>query len=194
MGSFVAEAIGNRDYAVLQGFILMIAFLYVLVNLPDVSYGLIDPRVRCNEPGPGRGDHRGREVGEEGGSLRKDWRGCAATRSLSSGSRSSLLRPGGDLRALDRRTAPPTDPVPASSHRPTSPGRPPSSGSAWTSSAATSSAASCSGPASLLVGVVALLLGMAGGLLLGILAGAFGGKVDTVIMRVVDVMLSIPDC
>jgi peptide/nickel transport system permease protein len=43
-----------------------------------------------------------------------------------------------------------------------------------------------------LVGVVALLLGMAGGLLLGILAGAFGGKVDTVIMRVVDVMLSIP--
>jgi len=45
---------------------------------------------------------------------------------------------------------------------------------------------------SLLVGVVALLLGMAGGLLLGILAGAFGGKVDTVIMRVVDVMLSIP--
>jgi peptide/nickel transport system permease protein len=47
VGSFVAEAIGNRDYAVLQGFILMIAFLYVLVNLAvDVSYGLIDPRVR----------------------------------------------------------------------------------------------------------------------------------------------------
>jgi peptide/nickel transport system permease protein len=47
VGRFVAEAIGNRDYAVLQGFILMIAFLYVLVNLAvDVSYGLIDPRVR----------------------------------------------------------------------------------------------------------------------------------------------------
>ena len=45
---------------------------------------------------------------------------------------------------------------------------------------------------SLLVGVVALLLGMAGGLLLGVLAGAFGGKVDGVIMRIVDVMLSIP--
>ncbi len=45
---------------------------------------------------------------------------------------------------------------------------------------------------SLLVGVVALLLGMAGGLALGGLAGAFGGRVDTAIMRLVDVMLSIP--
>ncbi len=47
VGRFVYEAIQNRDYAVLQGFILMIAFIYVLVNLAvDVSYGLIDPRVR----------------------------------------------------------------------------------------------------------------------------------------------------
>jgi peptide/nickel transport system permease protein len=45
---------------------------------------------------------------------------------------------------------------------------------------------------SLLVGVVALLFGMLGGLMLGLLAGAFGGKVDTFIMRVVDVMLSLP--
>ncbi len=47
VGRFVYDAIGNRDYAVLQGFILMIAVMYVLVNLAvDVSYGLIDPRVR----------------------------------------------------------------------------------------------------------------------------------------------------
>jgi peptide/nickel transport system permease protein len=45
---------------------------------------------------------------------------------------------------------------------------------------------------SLLVGVVALLLGMLGGLTLGLLAGAFGGWVDSVIMRLVDIMLSIP--
>ena len=45
---------------------------------------------------------------------------------------------------------------------------------------------------SLLVGVVALLLGMAGGLALGLLAGAFGGWVDSVIMRFVDIMLAIP--
>jgi peptide/nickel transport system permease protein len=47
MGRFVYDAIRVRDYAVLQGAILMIAALYVLVNLAvDISYGLIDPRVR----------------------------------------------------------------------------------------------------------------------------------------------------
>jgi peptide/nickel transport system permease protein len=45
---------------------------------------------------------------------------------------------------------------------------------------------------SLLVGVVSLLLGMFGGLILGLLAGAFGGWVDSLIMRIVDIMLSIP--
>lgn len=47
MGRFVFQAIQTRDYAVLQGSILIIAALYVLVNLAvDISYGLIDPRVR----------------------------------------------------------------------------------------------------------------------------------------------------
>jgi peptide/nickel transport system permease protein len=44
----------------------------------------------------------------------------------------------------------------------------------------------------LMVGVLATMIGLAGGLTLGILAGAFGGWVDVVIMRIVDVMLSIP--
>ncbi|OLF15885.1 ABC transporter permease [Actinophytocola xanthii] len=44
----------------------------------------------------------------------------------------------------------------------------------------------------LLVGVLATLIGLAGGLVLGTLAGAMGGWVDTVVMRAVDVMLSIP--
>ncbi|CAM4150952.1 ABC transporter permease [Kibdelosporangium persicum] len=44
----------------------------------------------------------------------------------------------------------------------------------------------------LLVGVLATLIGLAGGLVLGTLAGALSGWVDTVVMRVVDVMLSIP--
>ena len=47
VGRFLAEAIAQRDYAVLQGFILVIAAMYVVINLlVDVSYGLIDPRVR----------------------------------------------------------------------------------------------------------------------------------------------------
>ncbi len=44
----------------------------------------------------------------------------------------------------------------------------------------------------LLVGVLATLIGLTGGVILGTLAGALGGWVDTVIMRAVDVMLSIP--
>ncbi len=44
----------------------------------------------------------------------------------------------------------------------------------------------------LLVGVLATLIGFTGGMILGTLAGALGGWVDTLVMRVVDVMLSIP--
>jgi peptide/nickel transport system permease protein len=44
----------------------------------------------------------------------------------------------------------------------------------------------------LLVGVLATVIGLVGGLVLGVLAGAFDGWVDVVVMRAVDVMLSIP--
>jgi peptide/nickel transport system permease protein len=44
----------------------------------------------------------------------------------------------------------------------------------------------------LLVGVMATSFGFLGGLALGTTAGAFGGWVDSVVMRLVDVMLSIP--
>ena len=44
----------------------------------------------------------------------------------------------------------------------------------------------------LFVGVLATIGGLIGGLTLGTLAGAFGGWVDAVVMRLVDVMLSIP--
>ncbi|MGY1600660.1 ABC transporter permease [Geodermatophilus sp. SYSU D00815] len=45
---------------------------------------------------------------------------------------------------------------------------------------------------SLLIGVVSTVLGVAAGMALGVLAGAFGGKVDTVVMRFVDILLSVP--
>ena len=44
----------------------------------------------------------------------------------------------------------------------------------------------------LLVGVLATVSGLAAGLVIGVLAGAFGGWIDTVLMRVTDVLLSIP--
>ena len=47
MGSFLAEAVFNRDYAVLQGGILFLAVIFVMVNLfVDLAYGVLDPRVR----------------------------------------------------------------------------------------------------------------------------------------------------
>ncbi|SDE65327.1 ABC transporter permease [Auraticoccus monumenti] len=45
---------------------------------------------------------------------------------------------------------------------------------------------------SLIIGVVSTGLGLLVGALLGGVAGAFGGWVDTVVMRVVDILLSIP--
>lgn len=44
----------------------------------------------------------------------------------------------------------------------------------------------------LIVGVCATAIGFFGGLLLGTISGAFGGWVDSAVMRVVDIMLSLP--
>jgi peptide/nickel transport system permease protein len=45
---------------------------------------------------------------------------------------------------------------------------------------------------SLIIGLVSVTVGLSVGLVLGGIAGYFGGKVDSVIMRCMDVMLSIP--
>lgn len=47
IGRLTVEAIQSRDYPLVQGCVLLIAALYVLVNLAtDLVYGLIDPRIR----------------------------------------------------------------------------------------------------------------------------------------------------
>lgn len=49
IGSFIKEAIEGRDYPVLTSFILIIALIYVVINLlVDLTYSLIDPRVRVH--------------------------------------------------------------------------------------------------------------------------------------------------
>jgi len=45
---------------------------------------------------------------------------------------------------------------------------------------------------SLFVGVVSVLMGLVMGGTLGAIAGAFGGKIDAILMRTVDVLLAIP--
>jgi peptide/nickel transport system permease protein len=49
MGTWLADAIGDRDYPVLQGGILFVAVVFVIVNLlVDISYALLDPRIRVS--------------------------------------------------------------------------------------------------------------------------------------------------
>jgi peptide/nickel transport system permease protein len=47
VGSLISEGINRRDYPRLQALILLAAVIYVVVNLlVDISYAIIDPRVR----------------------------------------------------------------------------------------------------------------------------------------------------
>ena len=47
IGRLVVDAISKRDYPIIQGVILVFSGVYVLINLAvDLSYSLIDPRIR----------------------------------------------------------------------------------------------------------------------------------------------------
>jgi len=47
IGRLVISSVLRRDYPVLQGVLLLTAFLYLFVNLlADIAYGLLDPRIR----------------------------------------------------------------------------------------------------------------------------------------------------
>jgi dipeptide transport system permease protein len=47
IGSWLRQAISDRNYPVIQGGILFVAIVVVFVNLlVDISYGLINPRIR----------------------------------------------------------------------------------------------------------------------------------------------------
>lgn len=46
MGRLIVEAIGNKDYAVIQGSVLLMAFIYVFVNLVvDIAYLYLNPKI-----------------------------------------------------------------------------------------------------------------------------------------------------
>jgi peptide/nickel transport system permease protein len=47
VGKTLFDAISGRDYFVVQGFTLAVAFVFVIVNLvTDIVYGVLDPKVR----------------------------------------------------------------------------------------------------------------------------------------------------
>lgn len=47
LGNLAVNAVGARDYPLIQGIVLWIAMIYMIINLlVDLSYSLIDPRIR----------------------------------------------------------------------------------------------------------------------------------------------------
>ncbi len=47
IGTLLIEAITKRDYPVVQGTIILVSFMYVVINLlTDIFYAVIDPRIR----------------------------------------------------------------------------------------------------------------------------------------------------
>ena len=47
VGRLLIQAISRRDYPVVQGVVLVVAGMYVMVNLlVDIVYGYLDPRLR----------------------------------------------------------------------------------------------------------------------------------------------------
>ena len=49
LGQYTLTGINQRDYPVVQGCVLFIAFLYVIINvLVDILYTYIDPRITYN--------------------------------------------------------------------------------------------------------------------------------------------------
>lgn len=49
IGRYIYDAIGFRDYPVIQSGILVIAFIFIMINLfVDILYSVIDPRIKYN--------------------------------------------------------------------------------------------------------------------------------------------------
>jgi peptide/nickel transport system permease protein len=50
VGGLMLDGIANRDYAVVQGGLLLLVLLFIVINLlVDLTYALIDPRLRIGE-------------------------------------------------------------------------------------------------------------------------------------------------
>jgi len=52
VGRLIIQAVGQRDYAIVQGVLLLLVIVFVLVNLiTDLLYGMLDPRIRLGSGG-----------------------------------------------------------------------------------------------------------------------------------------------
>ena len=73
MGRLAVDSITNRDYPLMQGYVLVMAVVYVLVNLVvDIAYAYMDPRVKqeyilegMEGAESGRKDRKNRKISSE---------------------------------------------------------------------------------------------------------------------------------
>lgn len=55
VGQYAVQAVFARDYPVIQGYVLLMAVIYLVVNLlVDIAQAALDPRVRADMKAPGR--------------------------------------------------------------------------------------------------------------------------------------------
>lgn len=56
IGKLIVDAIQNRDYTLVQGSVIYVAFIYVIINLiVDICYALLNPKVKASFEGNGEG-------------------------------------------------------------------------------------------------------------------------------------------
>ena len=49
LGALLIQAVETADYAIIQGVVMLIAFIFVFINfIIDIIYTLLDPRIRYN--------------------------------------------------------------------------------------------------------------------------------------------------
>ena len=59
IGRLAVNSITNRDYPLMQGYVLVMAFIYVAVNLVvDVLHAFVDPRVKQRYIAEGIKEHK----------------------------------------------------------------------------------------------------------------------------------------
>jgi peptide/nickel transport system permease protein len=50
VGGLMLDGISNRDYAVVQGGLLLLVMIFIIINLlVDLTYALVDPRIRIGD-------------------------------------------------------------------------------------------------------------------------------------------------
>lgn len=56
LGKLIVDAIQNRDYTLVQGSVVYIAFIYIIINLiVDICYAFLNPKVKASFEGNGGG-------------------------------------------------------------------------------------------------------------------------------------------